>query len=95
MIEAFALATRGARAQAYATWAQAKANSGERWFQSGELDARLAVMAGDYERALDVLEQRNWGTQLTLPWLRADPFWNPLRNYPRFQRLLKASASTD
>jgi TolB-like protein len=89
MIKAFALATRGARAQAYATWAQAKANSGERWFQSGELDARLAVMAGDYERALDVLEQRNWGTQLTLPWLRADPFWNPLRNYPRFQQLFK------
>jgi hypothetical protein len=63
------------------------------WRKPGEFEARLCVLAGDTERALDVLEQRHWGNELTAEWLRVDPFWGPLRKYPRFQRLLSTSPS--
>jgi hypothetical protein len=42
----------------------------------GEFEARLFVIAGDYDRALSRLEQGEWGPQLTIPWLCADHFWD-------------------
>jgi serine/threonine protein kinase/tetratricopeptide (TPR) repeat protein len=89
MVVAAALAVRGQRAEAYALWSQARKNVGtyDR-DQTGEEDARLALLAGEPERALRVLELRHWGEELTVPWLRVDPFWAPIRNNPRFQRLL-------
>jgi TolB-like protein/tetratricopeptide (TPR) repeat protein/tRNA A-37 threonylcarbamoyl transferase component Bud32 len=88
MVVAGTLAAHGRRAEAYAAHERVFPNA---WRQPGELEARLCVLAGDNERALDVLEQRHWGNELTLAWLRVDPFWDPLRKYPRFQRLLRAS----
>jgi serine/threonine-protein kinase len=51
--------------------------------------ARIYLLTGDPERALDVIE-----TLLRVPyilsagWLRVDPTFDPLRGNPRFQRLL-------
>ena len=51
--------------------------------------ARIYLLTGDPERALDVIE-----TLLRVPyilssgWLRVDPTFDPLRSNPRFQRLL-------
>ena len=53
--------------------------------------ARIYVMLGEWDKAVDQLE-----TVLARPgplsagWLRADPFWDPLRESPRFQRLAAA-----
>jgi len=53
--------------------------------------ARIYVMLGERDKAVDQLE-----TVLARPgplsagWLRADPFWDPLRGSPRFQRLAAA-----
>lgn len=53
--------------------------------------ARIYVLLGERDKAVDQLE-----TVLARPgplsaaWLRADPFWDPLRESPRFQRLAAA-----
>jgi tetratricopeptide (TPR) repeat protein len=90
IVRAWVLAARGRRDEAYAVMAKALASRGIQYWQNyGEVEARLAVIAGDFEQALEVLERGNWGPNLTVPWLKADPFWDPLRRNSRFQRLLE------
>jgi hypothetical protein len=52
--------------------------------------ARIYVLVGDYDAALDKIEYLlsipSW---LSVPVLRLDPDWDPLRTFPRFQKLLK------
>jgi hypothetical protein len=84
----FLLGGRGQRKEAYAAFARARAAMGPRLVLD-EYEARLAMLAGDYERAIEILERKNWGRHLTVPWLRADPFWDPIRGDPRFQRLVR------
>jgi hypothetical protein len=52
------------------------------------VDASLA------DEAIDLLEQLV-GAQLTEHALRLDPFWDPIREHPRFQALLQSGAGSN
>jgi tetratricopeptide (TPR) repeat protein len=50
--------------------------------------ARIYVLLGEREKAIDQLELvLSQPGPLSANWLKADPFWDPLRASPRFQRL--------
>jgi serine/threonine protein kinase/tetratricopeptide (TPR) repeat protein len=52
--------------------------------------ARVYVMAGEYDAAIDQLEfLLSIPGRLSIPWLRVDPIWAPLRDNARFQKLLE------
>jgi len=53
--------------------------------------AQIYVMVGEYEEALDKIEYLLSIPSYTLsvPLLRLDPVWDPLREHPRFKRLLE------
>jgi tetratricopeptide (TPR) repeat protein len=88
----FLLGGLGHRQEAYAAFARAMAATAPH-LRHEEHEARLAMLAGDYERAIEILERKNWGRHLTVPWLRADPFWDPIRRDPRFQRLIRPDST--
>jgi len=52
--------------------------------------AQIYVMVGDYDSAIDQLEYLLSipSQNISIPYLRIDPTWAPLRNHPRFQKLL-------
>jgi serine/threonine protein kinase/tetratricopeptide (TPR) repeat protein len=51
--------------------------------------AQIYVMVGDYDSAIDQLEYLlSIPSDISIPYLRIDPTWTPLRNQPRFQKLL-------
>ena len=51
--------------------------------------ARIYVMVGDYDAALEQIERAlSIPSLLSVPFLRIDPMWDPLRNDVRFQALL-------
>jgi serine/threonine protein kinase/tetratricopeptide (TPR) repeat protein len=51
--------------------------------------AQIYVMVGDYDSATDQLEYLlSIPSYISIPYLRIDPTWAPLRNHPRFQKLL-------
>jgi TolB-like protein/DNA-binding SARP family transcriptional activator/Flp pilus assembly protein TadD len=53
--------------------------------------ARIHVLLGDREKAIDLLAVVFSGPgPLSAAWLRVDPFWDPLRSSPRFQQLAAA-----
>jgi tetratricopeptide (TPR) repeat protein len=53
--------------------------------------ARIYVMIGDYEQAIEQLEYLlSIPSGMSAALLRVDPFWDPLRSSPRFQMLLEA-----
>jgi len=53
--------------------------------------ARIYVMVGEYDLAIDQLEfllsNPAW---MSIPLLRLDPAWDPLRDHPRFQKLVES-----
>jgi serine/threonine protein kinase/tetratricopeptide (TPR) repeat protein len=52
--------------------------------------ARIFVMVGEYDLAINQLELLlSIPSSISIPLLRIDPTWDPLRNHPRFQKLLK------
>jgi non-specific serine/threonine protein kinase len=55
--------------------------------------AQVLVRAGRYEAALDQLEYLlSIPSPISVGLLRHDPIWDPLRDHPRFQRLLENGA---
>jgi serine/threonine protein kinase/Flp pilus assembly protein TadD len=52
--------------------------------------AQVYVMVGEYDKALDKIEYLlSIPGELSVPLLKIDPVWAPLRNHPRFQKLIK------
>jgi len=52
--------------------------------------AHIYVMLGKHSEAIDIVEQLlNMYSNLSLPKLRRDPVWDPLRNHPRFKKLIE------
>ena len=52
--------------------------------------AQVYVMAGEFDKALDKIEYLlSIPGELSIPLLKIDPVWVPLRSHPRFQKLLK------
>jgi len=53
--------------------------------------ARIYVMVGEFDVAIDQLEfLLSIPGPLSIPLLRLDPVWNPLRNNPRFKKLIES-----
>jgi serine/threonine protein kinase/Flp pilus assembly protein TadD len=52
--------------------------------------ARIFVMIGDFDAAIDKLEfLLNMDGDLSISLLRLDPAWDPLRDHPRFKKLIE------
>ncbi len=52
--------------------------------------AQIYVMVGEYDAALDQIDYLlSIPSELSVPLLRLDPRWDPLREHPRFKALLK------
>ena len=50
--------------------------------------AEIYVMVGEYEAAIDQLDLLlSIPGHISVPWLKADPLYDPLRDHPRFQAL--------
>ncbi len=53
--------------------------------------AHIYLMVGEFDAAIDQLESLlSRPGELSIPLLRLDPAWDPLRNHPRFKKLLKS-----
>ncbi len=51
--------------------------------------AKIYVMVADREKAIDVLEKLlGIPSDVSAVWLKIDPFWIPLRDHERFQKLI-------
>ena len=52
--------------------------------------ARIYVMVGDFDAAIEKLEfLLSVPGEISIPLLRLDPVWYPLRNHPRFKKLVE------
>ena len=56
--------------------------------------AQIYVMVGEYDAAIDQLEYLLSIARLSIPYLRINPDWAPLRNHPRFIKLLASEKKT-
>jgi len=57
--------------------------------------ARYAIIAREYGQALDYLEQAFQQRQPAILWMDVDPAYAPLRNQPRFQKILSQLAEKE
>ncbi|HYV90559.1 MAG TPA: adenylate/guanylate cyclase domain-containing protein [Chitinophagales bacterium] len=56
--------------------------------------ALIHVLNGEQDAAIDILEQLlkmpfGWDTTNTIPLLKIHPYWKPLQNNPRFQKMIR------
>jgi hypothetical protein len=53
--------------------------------------ARIYVMVGEFDAAIDQIEfLLSVPGEISIPLLRLDPAWNPLRNHSRFKKLVES-----
>ena len=53
--------------------------------------ARIYVMVGEYDLAIEQLEYLlSIPSELSIPLLQLDPAWDPLRDHPLFKKLLES-----
>jgi len=53
--------------------------------------ARIYAMAGEYDVAVDKIKYLlSIPGEMSIPLIRLDPAWDPLRNHPRFKKLIEA-----
>ena len=58
--------------------------------------AIIYVMVGEYDAALDKIEYLlSIPYDLSVPWLQISPLYDPLRDHPRFKRLLEENSQDD
>ena len=59
--------------------------------------AQIYAMVGEYDASLDKIEYLLSIPSyiLSVPFLRLDPRWDPLRDHPRFKRLLEENSQDD
>ena len=58
--------------------------------------AYIHVLLGDYDRALDRLEEvLSEPAYFSTAWMQADPLLAPLRSHPRFRALLEIYGTAD
>jgi serine/threonine-protein kinase len=58
--------------------------------------AEVDVMLGDNDAAITALDKAlaaSTGRSVSVPLLKLDPMWDPIRNDPRFQALLEKYSS--
>lgn len=72
---------------ATAHWSAARAKRGQTE-SPGEI-SRAYVLAGDFDRALEWVEQAYTKREPLLLWINSDPVWTPLRSDPRFIAVLR------
>ena len=94
-------------ALAYAGRKEAAAREGERGVAADSSQSqnamyyrhqlvRIHMLNGEQDKALDVLEPLLRGPYYLSPaWLRVDPTFDPLRNNPRFKKLVEGAAGND
>jgi serine/threonine-protein kinase len=91
-------AIRGQRADAQrevrlALTLMPRSRDGVAWLDAAEMAARTYVHAGDLDAAVDQLELLlRTPSMLSIPQLRTDPHWDPLRGHPRFRQLVASGA---
>ena len=53
--------------------------------------AQIYAMVGEHDMAIDQIKfLLSIPGELSIPLLRLDPTWDPLRNHPRFKKLLES-----
>ena len=63
--------------------------------RSEELAAGVHAWVGEEEKAIDLLAEllaMPYQNAITTRDLQHDPFWDPLRDHPRFQELIRESS---
>jgi serine/threonine-protein kinase len=85
---AFAYGQTGQRSQALPLLQELKDESKRRYVDAS-LISTIYVGLGDNKEALDWLERAYDERSSYMPWLKAEPKWDPLRAEPRFHALLE------
>ena len=61
------------------------------YFSAAKDLATIYIKVGDFDAAIDQIEYMlSFPGQLSIPLLKLDPAWDPLRNHPRFKKLLES-----
>ncbi len=55
--------------------------------------ARIYVMVGEFDAAIEKIELLlDRPSEMSIPLLRLNPAWDPLRDYPRFKRFVEGNS---